>query len=154
MLPLLAALAASGGGAAVKVSGESITAIDGVAPYNTTVAIRFNSDGTVDVREDLDGVTTWSQIDAASDWIIPNEAGVSEAYDVGFTNLNTGGGGDFDTEAAAEDAFTVISGNPIWSYTSTIEQAPSSFTCDFRIRNASAVVLSTGSFTFSIENSA
>lgn len=63
--PLVMAAMACGGRGTVTISGETISDTGG-APARATVI--FNTDGTVDKRES----TTVTQIDSATDWIIPN----------------------------------------------------------------------------------
>ena len=52
--------------AGVALSGEAITANDNMG--SVTAGIRVNSDGTIDKNVKL----VYTQIDAATDWIIPN----------------------------------------------------------------------------------
>lgn len=64
----------------VTVSGESILASAASGPVNAQLLI--NTDGTLDKNDN----GTVSQIDAGTDWIIPNSAASSD-YEVRFTNL-------------------------------------------------------------------
>ena len=61
--------------------GNLLTLSGAVLSYDstsdTTSGIRFNTDGTVDKRENA----SYTQISAASDWIIPNSAAPSD-YEV------------------------------------------------------------------------
>jgi hypothetical protein len=68
----------SDAGEVVTVSGESIS--HSVANGNTArAAVRVNTDGTMDKLEG----TAYTQIDASTDWVIPNS--FSGSYHVRFT---------------------------------------------------------------------
>jgi hypothetical protein len=131
--------------------GGTIEQADAVSTYDTTVAIRFNTDGTIETGLSEDGAAiTWS---SAGDWIDPN-AGASADYDVRFTNFNGAGGGDWTAEAAADDAWiALVTASRLWSMNSTVQESIS-FTADFEVRDGSGAPPVTGSasYTFSITN--
>lgn len=119
----------------VTLSGETISNVNGVS------GIRFNTDGTIDQRIDA----SYFQIDADTDWIIPNtRAGDGTGYEVRMTNLV---GNSFDSEPAVEDAWVDLSSNREWHYTPS---ASKSCTCDFEIRLASSTTLASTGYTISV----
>ena len=62
---------------------------------------------------------------------------------------------DFTSEAAIEDSYAVISGNPVWAITdTTTNTSGEDLNCDFRIKDANGTILATTNYIFSIENSA
>lgn len=151
MFPLALLQGAIGSGPVVTVSGETISQSDPSAPYNSRVAIQFNSDGTIDKITDFNGTPTVVQIDAGTDWIIPNIAAGIE-YDVRFVS----GGGDlaagFDVEAAVEDTWIDLGSDRLWSSTSTIQEEFSG-TATFEIRHGgSGITLDSAVYTFTISN--
>ena len=114
-------------GAKVTLSGESISDIQ-LDPTNATASLRFNTDGTVD--KVLTGGTT--QLDTATDWIIPNgAAGDGTGYEVGYTGTPTDA---FTAAAAAEDAWVDLSTARTWSYTTSANETLQSGNLTFRIR--------------------
>jgi hypothetical protein len=130
-------------------TGGTVSQVDGLSPYNSTVAIRFNTDGTVETGTSLNGAAiSWS---SAGNWIDP-VANISGNEEVRFTNFNGAGGGDWTSEAAADDVWIGITTTRSWSMNSTVLETIS-FTCDFEVRDTGAG-LDTGSsaYTFSITN--
>ena len=129
-------------GAKVTLSGESISDIQ-LDPTNATASIRFNTDGTVD--EVLTGGTT--QLDTATDWIIPNgAAGDGTGYEVGYTGTPTDA---FTAAAAAEDAWVDLSTARTWRYTTStpVPWTLQSGNLTFRIRRVgSDIILATGTY--------
>ncbi len=131
--------------------GGTVAAVDPFSTYNSTVAIRFNTDGTIETGTAINGAAlSWS---GAGNWIEPT-ASASNVYDVRFTNFNGAGGGDWTSEAAADDAWiALVDGVRTWSMNSTVQETIS-FTCDFEVRDGGGAppVTGTASYTFSIEN--
>ena len=79
MLPTALIQAAVGGtSAVVTLSGESINGLDGTTSY---AGVRINTDGTVDENVDA----AYSQIDTATDWVIPNSFSSKKTYHVRAT---------------------------------------------------------------------
>ena len=132
--------------------GATVSQIDAVAPYDSTVAIRFNTDGTVETGKSANGdALSWS---SAGTWIQPTSEASSD-YEVRFTNLvvNTGSG-DWTTEAAVDDAWVDLGTQRTWSNNRTTEQT-SNFDCDFEVRAvAGGVPEGSDSYTFDIQNTA
>lgn len=99
--------------ASFNLDGESITnVLTGVA------TVWINADGTVD-KTDFGGRT---QIDSATDWVIPNSVASSD-YDVRYTSLT---GDPLDVAPAAENVWVDLSvdrefGNNLGNSTFTIE---------------------------------
>ena len=132
-------------------NGGTIHQLDPAVAYNSTVGIRFNTDGTIETGKQLNGTgIVWT---AWGDWIDPT-ANASNVYDVRFTNFNGAGGGDWTSEAAADDAWiTLVDGVRLWTMNSTVQETIS-FTVDFEVRDGDGAPPSTGtsSYTFQITN--
>ena len=162
LLLLFSPLALAGGALTLMLgSGDGITLsggdggtvlqVDAASPYNTTVGIRFNTDGTIETGKSLNGAAiTWT---AAGNWIDPTSA-ASNVYDVRFTNFNGAGGGDWTSEAAADDIWIdLVTAVRTWTMNSTVQETIS-FTADFEVRDGDGAppVTGTSSYTFSIQN--
>ena len=149
MLPmhLIAAIVGSPN-SVITLSGEIISAADGSSPYNTTSALRINTDGTIDKGEAIDtDVITWTQIDAATDWIIPNGK-ASPIYEIRVTGVT----GTFTTEAAAVNVWVDLSSSRQW----TVDRngvGTSTVTFTLEIRFASGATLDTGAYSIEADNS-
>ena len=129
----LIASVVGGVGPIITLSGEVVSDIGG-APRSARINI--NADGTVDKVES----TGTTQIDTATDWIIP--AGhASGDYDARYTNLS---GDALDVEAAAADTWIALSADRQWGYNTS-----SSKTCtlDFEIRDPSGVTVASTQYT-------
>ena len=135
-------------------NGGTILAEDFVAPYNTTVAIRFNTDGTVERGTSVDGAAiTWV---SHGTWIDPTSA-ASGDFSVRYTNLVSAGGHDFTTKAATEDTWIDLGTQRVWSWNRTTFLAPpnNDFDCDFEVRDDVGVApTASDAYKFQIENSA
>lgn len=126
--------------------GGTVAAVDPSSPYDTTVGIRFNTDGSVEVRTTTNGATTWT---AHGSWIDP-ESAASGNYSVRYTNRV--GTEDFTTKAAAEDTFAAISAQRTWEWNETVT-VDDNFTCDFQVRDdVGGLPTATESYTFDISN--
>jgi hypothetical protein len=126
--------------------GGTITRVDLVAPYNTSVGIRFNADGTIETLRVLNGILTPT---AAGNWIDPVSE-ITGTEEVRFTNFNGAGGGDWTGEAAADDTWTGITTTQTWLMnSSSLEDI--SFTCDFEVRDTGLDTAS-ASYTFRVLN--
>lgn len=132
-------------------TGGTVSQSDAVAPYDTTVGIRFNTDGTVETGVSQNGAAiTWSP---AGNWITPTSA-ASGDYDVRFTNMvHNVGASDWTTEAAADDTWIALSAQRTWLSNRTLF-GPFNFTCDFEVRDGGGAPPDTGSseYTFDIDN--
>jgi hypothetical protein len=113
-------------------NGGTVLATDLVTPWNSTVGIRFNTDGTVEKRQTTNGGTTWT---SHGTWIDPASA-ITGNEEVRFTNFNGTGGGDWTSEAAADDTWVAISATRTWEMNETTSNSLS-FTCDFEVRDTS-----------------
>lgn len=143
-----------GGAYAVSITlnagSGNVSQTDPATAYDTTVGIRFNTDGTIETGKEKDNAgITWTGI---GNWINPAAAASSD-YDVRFTNFNGGGGGDWTTEAAADDTWIDLGAQRIYTMNST-SGGTISFTCDFEVRDGGGAPPVTGSssYTFSINN--
>jgi hypothetical protein len=142
LLTILATVASGLGGVILTLSGGSAQDIDSGA--SATAGFRFNTDGTVDR---LQG-SSYTQISAATDWIIPNQAADS-TYDVRITNI--GVGDPFTDLAAAEDVWIDLGTNREYKLVNSGGDLKSN-TCDFEIRNdAGTTVASTAGGSYDVE---
>jgi hypothetical protein len=135
-------------------SGGTVTVFDGSGgPYNTGLAVRFNTDGTVEKGTFTQGAAmTWV---AAGNWITGGAFTASE-YDVRFTNwADTGGGAseNFDTKPVADDSWISLSSNRTWQKDSTTTDILN-WSGDFEVRKNAGAPPATGSssWTFVLEN--
>ncbi len=130
-------------------TGGTVSRVDGVAPYDTIVGVRFNTDGTVETGKSINGAAiTWS---AAGEWIEPNGE-ADNTYSVRYTNKV--GTPDFTIKAAIEDTWiALVDGLRTWTMQSTIEENRT-FDCDFEVRKTAGAPPNTGSsaYTFTIAN--
>lgn len=125
----------------VTLSGETIEDRGGSA---RTAGIRFNTDGTVDKLERV----TYTQIDAATDWIIPNDAALSE-YEVRYTGHS---GEPFQEFAATENTWIAISAAREWKVINSSGGTTETANATFEIRRGSSGnALDTGAYTFIAE---
>jgi hypothetical protein len=121
LLTILATVASGLGGVILTLSGGSAQDTD--AGASATAGFRFNTDGTVDR---LQG-SSYTQISAATDWIIPNQAADSTYV---WIDLGTN-----------REYKLVNSGGDLKSNT-----------CDFEIRNdAGTTVASTAGGSYDVE---
>ena len=147
MILIFGALANHGDHFVCTLSGETVSQGDGLAPYDTTVAIKFLADGTVEADGKANSAAlVYAQIDAATDWVIPNSA----AGGTEFTVTCTGITGTWSTDAANEDIAIDLSADRTWSITSTIEETKQVL-CTFQIHHNGGLVAS-GAYTFTINN--
>ena len=131
-------------------NGGTVNQIDGVAPYDTQVGIRFNTDGTIETGKSVNGAAiTWS---GAGEWIDPTSFADS-SYSVRFTNFNGAGGGDWTAESAADDVWIDLGTQRIWRMRSTVFETIS-FTADFEVRKTAGAppVTASSSYTFRVTN--
>ena len=141
-------------GAPISLSGgngATVAESDAAAPYDTTVGIRFNTDGTVEKGTSQNGAAiSWV---TAGSWINP-ESAASGDYDVRFTNMvHNVGSSDWTTEAAIDDAWIDLSAQRTWLSNRTL-LGNINFTCDFEVRDGGGAPPDTGSseYTFDIDN--
>jgi hypothetical protein len=137
MISWLAAFASAGQGVIYTLSGETVSP---TGSPDQTAGIRFNSDGTVDKNEN----GTYSQIDSVTDWAIPNN-GATGSERVRYTSHV---GDAYTSEAAAENVYVAISGNPQWFLTDSTMAGPSN-TATFQIDDGAGNVLASASYTLS-----
>jgi len=114
-------------------------------PSNAIVRFTFNEDGTVDRTQE--GST--AQVDASTDWVIPNSAAPGD-YEIRFTSLS----GDSPTVSGG------TAENSWWAFTSgnfqlsliqgTVGSQACSFTIEIR-KGSSGAALVSGSYSLSAE---
>lgn len=126
------------------LSGEFVSAWELGA--QSTAGIRFNSDGTVDKNDD----GTYSQVDSATDWIIPNASAPSD-YQIRVTA--TPPGNDFTSEPAVPGTWVTLDSNREWQVQTS---SPSSFLdtgyFTVEIRKGSGPVEASGSYRLRAEH--
>lgn len=107
----------------VTVSGETVNSTGA----GTAIAgIVVNADGTIDKIES--GSTT--QIDAATDWVIPN-ALASSLYEVRVTSVNHNGGPGWLSSPGADGTWFDLSTDRTWSIQAIGASTP--LTTDFTL---------------------
>ncbi len=91
----------------VTLSGENIESV-----WTDEVGIRVNADGTIDSKKGA----TYAQIDAGTDWIIPN-GDASSLHEVRVTSVTDTGGCvcGWESAAAADDTWISLGSNRQWS---------------------------------------
>jgi hypothetical protein len=100
---------------------------------DTVSAIRFNSDGTLDEGDGVDGgAVTYAQRQAATDWCIPNVKSTHDTYEVQATEVSYVDG----TRSGTMGSWVDISTNPVWSITrpNAAGNGTSTWQVDFEIR--------------------
>jgi hypothetical protein len=132
-------------------SGGAHFVFDGSGgPWSTNLAVRFNTDGTVERGKSIGGaIIAWT---ASGNWITGGAFTASE-YDVRFTNwADTGGGAseNFDTKPVADDSWISLSSNRTWQKNSTTEDILN-WTGDFEVRKNAGAPPATGSSSWSFE---
>lgn len=127
----------------LTLSGEVLSVSE--IGVNATAQFFVNTDGTVDRRTNLGAFV---QIDAATDWIIPNDFAPDD-YECRYTNL-TGDALSAPT-SAAEDVWRALSlGNfSFTQFDSDPAAGGKSSTFDIQLRKGAGPVLKTGSYTLS-----
>ncbi len=132
----------------VTLSGESIFQFSSSPSDPQTAGVRFNSNGTVQKREGA----SYVQIDASTDWIIPN-GDANSTYDVRITNVVWTSGSAFFVEAAAEDVWINLGSNREWSVQDNTGTAAGSKDVSFtvEIRKDGGAVLDSATYSLSAE---
>lgn len=129
-------------GAVVTVSGHTVSSTS--SSGNSTATIRFNADGTVD--QDENGVTT--QVDSATDWIVPNSAASSD-YQIRYTNFT---GSALLSPPSAEDEWIDLSTDRNFSlFRFSGNLGTSSCTFTIEIREGTGSVLDSATYTLTAE---
>lgn len=142
LFAVLGGAAASQPGGTVTLSGElGIFGID-----TERVGVRFNADGTIDKRIGA----TYTQIDAITDWIIPNTDAPS-LFEVMTNNwVDTGGaGGGFSQVAAAQGVWISLQFNREWNVLAAGPDGADSnaMTFDAHIRWNGGAIIDSGSYS-------
>lgn len=144
-----AQMVAARGGAVFTLSGEFIEETSGTGPWK--VHVRFNPDGTVDERtQSNSGNDTTTQIDALTDWVIPNSAaGDGSGFEV---RNNTTPDQSLDEEAAAVGVWIDLSAVRVWGFTSGVQSDDDSGNLTFQIRRAGGgPILASGVYAFLLD---
>ena len=127
------ALAASGVFVpSVNLDGQVVTNVDAPAPV--LAGIRVKSDGTVERALDA----SWSQVDAATDWIIPNGA-ASGDYEVRATEIAQTGGA---TRSGTTGSWLALSSTRTWTIQKEIGTGTATWDLTLEIRKGSTTLAS------------
>ena len=115
-------------------TGGFTAQLDPVAPYDTTVAIRFNADGTVETGKEINGGgISWT---SSGVWI-DDASKITGNEEVRVTNVNvTSGTGDFTLQTTADDVWGDISVGPSFESNKT-DGGTRIFAADFEVRDTS-----------------
>ena len=111
-MSLFFALPSGGGFGTATISGETVTTTD--TPIGSLFAgIRVNIDGTIDRVNGDDGAggPTYTQIDSATDWIIPNTAATKRTY---HFRLNKNSGDTLDAGSTAITTWVELTSTLEW----------------------------------------
>jgi len=133
------------------LTGDNINVTDGASPYNTRSGIRVNADGTLDKAFSVNGdLLAYTQIDSATDWVIPNGA-ASADHDVRITAVTHNGHAGWNASASEEDAWIDLGSDRLWDIQSSAEETINTdFTLE--IRDASAATVASTAFNVQITN--
>jgi len=132
-------------------SGGTVSQTDPSSPYDTTVAIRFNIDGTVEAGVGLDGGgISWSP---RGNWIT---GGVPDnSYSVRCTSVVVViGPGSWTTSPVADDSWiSLVDAVRTWESNKSAA-GERNFTCTFEVRKTAGPPPATGAsaYTFAIDN--
>ncbi len=129
-------------GPKVTVSGENVSVVHATGGQ---AGIEFNTDGTVDKNED--GPRT--QVDVATDWIIPNAAAPDD-YQI-FATVTAGVDPDV-AQSDAIDTWLVLTSQRKWSVDAITDKTQKDCTLDISIRKGTGPTLDTGSYNLYSEN--
>jgi hypothetical protein len=126
-------------GDVVTLSGEVVLAFSFNA--DATAEVFLNTDGTADSRINLGSLT---QIDAATDWVIPNGSAPG-LYQARYTNRS---GSILSSATASEDTWSAFSGGfyTIRNFDNTVFLGGPDTTVDLQVRLSTGAVLATGSY--------
>lgn len=143
-LPIALIQAAVGGGIRVTLSGEAIARVQ-TSPSNALCSLIINTDGTVDKFSG-----SQSQIDAATDWIIPNSQ-ATILYEVRVTNVNftqAGDGASFSVAFEVDDTWKALDADATWQITQNSDTpAAKSVDFDLQIRLGSGPTLASAAYS-------
>jgi len=136
------------GGSVLTLSGEFVDETSGTGPWK--VHIIFNPDGTVDRRNQSNsGNDTTTQVDGATDWIIPNvSAGDGSGFEI---RMNSVPADSLDEEAAAFGVWVDISSPRVWGFTSSVQSDDDSGNLTFELRRVGGAVEASGVYGFVLD---
>ena len=123
----------------VTLSGESAIGGSVTDPADCWSGVRINTDGTIDKRGTATGA--FAQIDAATDWIIPN-SNAKATHEVFVTDNN----GNIDGASDATGSWIAISSARQWFVTQA-EPGNKNLSLTISIRLGSGATLSTNNYT-------
>ena len=132
-------------------NGGTVQRIDGISPFNTGVAIRFNTNGTVETGTSINGGAY--AFSSAGNWI--NNGTPDNSYSVRCTNISIiSGPGSWGTRPVADDSWiSLVDAVRLWNRNLTVG-GTREFTCTFEVRKTAGAPPATGSsnYTFKIDN--
>jgi len=147
MLPLLTVVLGKSRNGVVALSGESVVDIK-VDPTNATSGIRVNTDGTVDKQV----AASYSQIDSATDWVIPNHL-ANTSYEVRITSVvwnQSGDGETFSPEWAVAGTWKAVTADAEWGIVQAVVGIKD-VTFTLEIRQGSGATIDTASYTLNAD---
>jgi hypothetical protein len=131
----------------VTVTGDTISTTD--SPVNELFAgIRVNSTGTL---EKITGDSTtvgsadYNQIDAATDWIIPNSGSIGHHVQLGQNSGST-----LEVGSSGLGSWIDVATNPLWWYQDASTDKTGNFTMYFS-NDGGATTLTNGVFILTID---
>lgn len=130
----------------------TLTNASAIGLGNTGVGFRWNSDGTID--RTTNGGLTWSQINASTDWIIPNSETSAESCVIRFTEFSASAQWQYLTGGTLVDGSTwhaLTSNRTIYGNSSTGAEATCVLTVEISADGGSTT-LDSGTFSFSDED--
>ena len=136
-MSLFFSLAAMGLKPKVTVSGETAINDTNTSPTNSFAGVRANSDGTLDKRVG----STRTQIDSATDWLIPVGSAPS-LYQIKCTDT----AGNLDAGSATIGDWITLSSNREW-YVAVTSPGSKNFNLTLEIRYNGGATLDSAAFT-------
>ena len=143
MIPFFVGASLASPGVRYAIPNCDATAADPVAPYNTTVGIRFGADGHMYTRNDISGAEVWDDRGA----FVEPDIDVSD-HDVRVTSVT---GPAWTAAAAADDVWIGLGSNRDYLYNSSTQETISiDFTAE--IRDAGDNTVATRAVSLDLEN--
>jgi hypothetical protein len=142
-------MAVSASPAVFTFTGTHPQETGGTGPWKAHVI--FGSDGTISERtQSNSGNDTTTQVDAATDWVIPNSAaGDGTNFEI---RMNTVPSDTLNEEAAAFGVWIDLSVDRVWGFTSASESDDDSGNLTFELRlTSTGLILATGVFSMVLD---
>lgn len=133
-------------GANLQLSDEVVNV--STSSENAIAGIRVNTDGTIDKRE----LGIYTQIDSATDWIIPNGA-ASSSYEFRITSVTFNIGSVFFIQAAAANTWINMAAAREWTVQDANPFGDGEVDVDFLLEvrlGSSGSAITNGSYTLKV----